>query len=168
MQKTLGKQLIKLARVPVVTANTSDLITTICDMGDCQNATALIDVDYTEAISGIQFWTSSSDCATTACIASTVQQTATTHTVLVNIASDDDSLSSWNAANTAVTGLTVATNTLTGIAADQVVAIELPNIRRYLVMQYNGHGTTTTMGVTFIGRDPSGGERPWTGALTAY
>ena len=69
MQKTLASKLVKLARVPVVTENTSDLITTICDMGDCQNATAIIDVDYTEAISGIQFWTSSSDCATTACIA---------------------------------------------------------------------------------------------------
>ena len=163
-QKRLSSMLIKQARVPVVTANTSDLITTICDMGDCQNATAIIEVDYTEAISGVQFWTSSSD----TCIASTTQQTATTNTVAVAIDSDDDSLSSWNASNTAVTGLTVASNTLTGIAADQTIAVELPNIRRYLVMQFNGHGTTTTMGVTFIGKDPSGGERPWTGALTAY
>jgi len=163
MQKTLSSKLIKLARAPAVTANTSDLITTICDMGDCQNATAIIDVDYTEAISGVQFWTSSSD----TCITSTTQQTATTNTVQVAIASDDDSLQAWSG-NTRDTGLTVSSNTLTGIDADDTIAIELPNIRRYLVMQFNGHGTTTTMGVTFIGRDPSGSDRPWTAARTAY
>jgi len=163
MQKTLANKVVKLARAPAVTANTSDLITTICDMGDCQNATAIIDVDHTEDISGVQFWTSSSD----SFIVAETQQTATTNTVQVAISSDDDSLQAWNG-NTRDTGLTVSSNTLSGIDADASIAVELPNIRRYLVMQFNGHGTTTTMGVTFIGRDPSGSDRPWTGARSAY
>ena len=143
MQKTLSRLLVKQALVPAVTANTSDLITAICDMGDCQNATAIIDVDYTEAVSGVQFWTSQSD----TCGVAETQQTATTNTVQVLIASDDDSLQAW-AGNTRDTGLTVSSNTLTGIDADGTIAVELPNIRRYLFMQYNGHGSTTTMGAT--------------------
>ena len=105
MQKTLSRLLVKQALVPAVTANTSDLITAICDMGDCQNATAIIDVDYTEAVSGVQFWTSQSD----TCGVAETQQTATTNTVQVLIASDDDSLQAW-AGNTRDTGLTVSSN----------------------------------------------------------
>jgi len=163
MQKTLSTQLVKTARSPAVSANTSDLITTICDMGDCQNATAIIAIEYTDALTGIQFWTSSSD----SCITSGTQQTATTNTVAVAIASDDDSLQSWNG-NTQVTNLSVSSNTIATVAATQTITVELPNIRRYLVGQFNGHGSSSVLSMTFIGRDPSGSERPWTEARTGY
>jgi len=157
----VGFTLVKPARIAAVTANTSDLITTICDMGTCKNATAILNVNYTEALSQIVFWTSSSD----SCITSATGQTATTNTVQVAIASDNDRLQAWNG-NTQVTNLAVASNVLGPIAQDCGVAIDLPNIRRYLVMQYNGHGTTTELGVEFVGRDM--GEAPYSAARTAY
>jgi len=164
MQKTLSTQLVKTAYAPAVfSGNTSDLITTICDMGDCQNATAIIAIDYTDAITAIRFWTSSSD----SCITSTTAQTATTNTVQVAITSDDDSLQSWNG-NTRVTNLSVTDNTIATVAADQTITVELPNIRRYLACQFNGHGTSSVVSMTFIGRDPSGSERPWTAARAEY
>ncbi len=164
MQKTLSNQLVKIARLPAVTANTSDLITTICDMGDCQNATAIVEFEYTtNAIAELAFWTSASD----SCGTSQTVQTATTNTVQVPLASDDDSLQAWNG-NTRITNLTVASNMISSLAQDGVVAVELPNIRRYLYMQYTGTGTGSTLGVTFIGRDPSGSDRPWTAARTGF
>jgi len=164
MQKTLSSKLVKIARLPAVTANSSDVITTICDMGDCQNALAIVDVDYTNhSVTDLGFWTSSSD----TCGVTGTAQTATTNTVAVVIASDDDSLQAWNG-NTRITNLAVASNRFTSIAQDGVIAVELPNIRRYLYGQYNNAGTGCVMGITFIGRDPSGSDRPWTAARTAY
>ena len=162
--RQLHSKLVRMARMPAVTADTSDLITTICDMGDCQNATAIIAMDYTEAVTGVQFWTSNSD----SCITSGTQQTATTNTVAVLIASDDSSLQAWSTATAAVTDLSLTSDTIAALgAADRLIAVELPNIRRYLACQFNGHGTTTTLGVTFIGRESQTGEAG-SGARTAY
>ena len=160
--KELGMTLAKPARLSAITADTSDLITTICDMGTCRNATAYLNFEYTtDALSQIVFWTSSSD----TCITSETGQTATTNTVAVAIASDNDRLQAWNG-NTRVTNLAVASNVLGPVAQDCGIAVDLPNIRRYVVMQYNGHGTGSTLGVVFVGRDMA--EAPYTGARTAY
>jgi len=164
MQKTLSSKLVKIARLPAATANSSDVITTICDMGDCQNALAIVELEYTNhSVTDLGFWTSLSD----TCGVTGTEQTATTNTVAVVITSDDDSLQAWNG-NTCITDLAVASNRITSLAQDGVVAVELPNIRRYLFAQYNNAGTGSTMGITFIGRDPSGSDRPWTAARTAY
>ena len=162
MKKTLSRKLVRQARVPSASANTSDLITTICDMGSCQNATAIISLDYTDALDHIDFWTSSSD----SCIASGTAQTATTNTVQVVLASDDDSLQASSGSATAVTGLAVSSNVITSLAADGDYAVELPNIRRYLAMQFNGNGSSSNVGVTFIGRDML--EAPNAAARSAY
>jgi len=161
MKRFLSSLLVKLARAPAASANTSDLITTICDMGTCQNAIAIIDVDHTDDLSQLKFWTSCSD----SCIASGTAQSATTNTVAVEIASDDDGLTAWNG-DTAITGLTVSSNAIELLDSDGTFAVALPDIRRYLVMQYNGHGTGTHFGVTFVGRDMQ--ESGWTGARSAY
>jgi len=164
-QKRLSSMLIKQARVPVITANTSDLITTICDMGDCQNATAIVNYEYTtDSTVFLSFWTSSSD----TCGVTGTATTASTNTVRCEIASDDDSLQAWDDDNTAVTNLTV-TSDIASLAQDMVIAVELPNIRRYLYAQWEASGGTgSTMAITFIGRDQSGSDRPWTAARTAY
>ena len=167
MQKTLANQLVKQAYAPTATATTSDLITTICDMGDCQNATAIINFEYTtHSVVELSFWTSSSD----TCGVTGTKQTATTNTVRVTPVSDDDSMSAWNTTSggTRVTNLTV-TSDIASLAQDMVIAVELPNIRRYLYAQWEAAGGTGShIGITFIGRDPSGSDRPWTGARTAY
>jgi hypothetical protein len=164
MIKDLSSKLVKIARLPAVTANSSDVITTICDMGDCQNATAIVSFEYTtDSVTDLGFWTSSSD---TSGVTGTAQS-ATTNTVAVEIASDADSLQAWNG-NTRIVNLAVSSNLITSLAQDGVIAVELPNIRRHLYAQYNNAGTGSTMSITFIGKDPSGSERPWTGGLTAY
>ena len=147
------------------TATTSDVITTICDMGECQNATAIVSYEYTtDSLANLSFWTSLSD----ACGVTGTVQTATTNTVAVDVTSDDDSLQAWNG-NTQVTNLSVSSNKIASIAQDCVIAVELPNIRRYLYAQWDAAGGTgSTMSITFIGRDPSGSERPWTGARSGY
>jgi len=167
MKKTLSSQLIKSARLPAVTASDAvNGVSTICDMGDCQNAVAIIDFEFTtHNVSDVKFWTSSSD---TDCVTSGTARTATTNTVQVVVASDDDSLQAWNG-NTRVTNLSVSSaGTLADLAQDCAVAIELPNIRRYLAAEWVGTGVSSTMGITFIGRDPSGSDRPWTAARSAY
>ena len=164
MQKTLSSQLVKQGKEPAPTANTSDLKTTVCDMGDCQNATAIINASVSDTgFTVIKFWTSSSD----AMAASGTAQVAGTHTILCAIASDDDSLQAWSG-NTVKTDLSVASNVIAAISADCSIAVELPNIRRYLAVEYNGHDTDDAIGITFIGRDPSGSDRPWTTARSAY
>jgi len=162
--KTLSSQLVKIAKLPDNTTNASDVVTTICDMGDCQNATAIVEFEYTNhSVTNLAFWTSSSD----SCGVTGTAQSATTNTVAVEIASDDDSLQAWNG-NTRKTGLSVSDNVIATVNSDCVIAVELPNIRRYLYAQYTAAGTGSTLGITFIGRDPSGSDRPWTGARSAY
>ena len=151
--KTLSNQLVRTARIAAVTANTSDLISSICDMANCESATAYITADCSsDAIVDLTFWTSSSD----TCIASGTAQSATTNTVKVAVASDADGLQAWNASNVAITGLTVSSNAISTIDSDCTVAIELPDIRRYLVAQYTGTGTGSYFGMVFIGRDGAG------------
>jgi len=165
MQKSLSSKLVKSAYLPTATATTSDVITTICDMGDCQNATAIVSYEYTShSLANLSFWTSNSDtCGVTGTV-----QTATTNTVAAVVTSDDDSLQAWNG-NTRVTNLSISSNKISSLAQDCVVAVELPNIRRYLYAQWDAAGGTgSTMSITFIGRDPSGSDRPWTAARTAY
>ena len=162
--KNLHSEVVRLARLPAVSADTSDLITTICDMGDCPNATAILTLDYTDAITSVQFWTSNSD----TCGLSGTQQTATTNTVKAAVTSDDDSLQAWSTASAAVTDLSVASDTIAALGAgDRLVAVDLSNIRRYLYMQFNGHGTSSVLGVTFIGHDSASGEFG-EGARAAY
>ena len=165
MKKTLSSQLVKAAYLPTATSTASDVITTICDMGDCQNATAIVNFEYTtDSLVELSFWTSSSD---TSGVTGT-KQTATTNTVRVDIASDDDSMQAWDDDNGRVTDLTVTSDIAT-LAQDMVIAVELPNIRRYLYAQWEAAGgTDSTLGITFIGRDPSGSDRPWTAARSAY
>ncbi|HUS45349.1 MAG TPA: hypothetical protein VM219_04870 [Phycisphaerae bacterium] len=160
----LSQQVVKTGRLPAITANTSDLITTIVDLGGCTSATAIINMEYTtHALTSIQFWTSSSDIAAI----SGTQKVATTNTVAVDLVSDADGLQAWNG-NTQVTNLSVAADTIATIAQDCTVAVSLPNIRRYLVMQYNGHGVSSTLGVTFIGDHVKSNESPYTGPRTGY
>jgi len=163
-QKTLSSMLVKQGKEPGPSANTSDLKTSVCDMGDCQNATVIINASVSDTgFTVIKFWTSASD----AMAASGTAQSAGTQTILCNIASDDDSLQAW-CDNTKITNLSVSSNVLAAITTDMSIAVKVPNIRRYLAVEYNGHDTDDAIGITFIGKDPSGGERPWTGALTAY
>lgn len=162
MKKTLSTQLVKPAKISGATANTSDLISTILDMGTCQNATAIINFEYTtNDVVEMAFWTSSSD----TCGVTGTPQTATTNTVAVEITSDNDSLQAWNG-NTQVTNLSITSNKIDSLAQDCVIAVELPNIRRYLYAQWTGTGTGSTIGITVIGRDMA--ESPWTGARSAY
>lgn len=160
--RQLSSQLIKPARLPAVTANSSDVITTICDMGACTSATAIVNFEYTtDSVTDLAFWTSNSD----TCGVTGTEQTATTNTVKVSITSDADGLQAWNG-NTQITNLAVASDRITSLAQDGVVAIALPNIRRYLYAQYNNAGTGSTMGITFIGQD--GGPNTSEGPRTAY
>jgi len=164
MQKTLSSQLVKQAYAPTATSTASDVITTICDMGDCQNVTAFVNYEYTtDSTVELSFWTSASD----TCGVTGTKQTATTNTVRCSIASDDDSMQAWNG-NTRVTNLTV-TSDIASLAQDMVIAVELPNTRRYVYAQWEASGGTgSTMAITFVGRDPSGSDRPWTAARSAY
>jgi len=162
-QKTLSSKLVKVGVLPLLTSNASDTISTICDMGDCQNATAIVDLSYSShSVTDLAFWTSNvvGDMVATPIV-------ATTAIIAVEIASDDDSFQAWNG-NTRITDAAIASNQITSLAASGVYAIELPNIRRYLCAQFNEAGTGSTMGITFIGRDPSGSDRPWTAARTGY
>jgi hypothetical protein len=160
--RSLSSSLIKIARLPAVTADASDVITTICDMGACQSAIAIVSFEYTtDSVTDLAFWTSSSD----TCGVTGTAQTATTNTVAVEIASDADGLQAWNG-NTQITDLSVSSNMIASLAQDGVVAIELPSIRRYLYAQYNGAGTGSTLGITFVGLD--GGQDACEGARTAY
>lgn len=161
--KNLHSEIVRLARLPAVSAATSDLVTSICDMGDCTSATAIITLDYTDPVQNIDFWTSSSD----TCIASGTQQTATTNTVQVELASDDDSLQAWSTASAAVTDLTVTSDVIITLSADRLVAVALPNIRRYLAMQFTGTGSSSVLGVTFVGHNSQSGEFG-EGPRTAY
>jgi len=160
--RTLNSQLIKPARLPAITANSSDVITTICDMGACPSATAIINFEYTtHSVTDLAFWTSSSD----TCGVTGTAQTATTNTVAVEITSDADGLQAWNG-NTQITNLAVASDRITSLAQDGCVAVALPGIRRYLYAQYNNAGTGSTMSITFTGHD--GGEDASEGTRAAY
>lgn len=159
----LSEYVVRQALMNQVGANSSDLITTICDMGGCQDAIAIIDVNYTtNAFMDLAFWTSSSD----TCGVAGTAQTATTNTVQVAITSDKDNLVSKDSSNNNVSDLTVSNNIISTIAADGVTVVELKNIRRYLYMQYTGLGTGSYMGVTFIGKNST--EAPWSGSRAAY
>ena len=161
--RSLKSELVKIARLPAVTADSSDVITTICDMCDCRDATAIIEFEYTShSVTDLGFWTSASD----TCGVTGTEQTATTNTVAVEIASDADGLQAWNG-NTRITNLAVTSDRITSLAQDGVVAVRLPNIRRYLYAQYNNAGTGSTMGITFIGHDSASGEAG-AGPVTSY
>ena len=160
--KNLKNMLVKIARLPAVTADSSDVITTICDMGNCENALAVVEFEYTtHSVTDLAFWTSNSD----TCGVTGTATTASTNTIAVDIASDDDSMQAWNG-DTKITDLAVSGDMITSLAQDGVVAIELPNIRRFLYAQYNNAGVASTMGITFIGRDGSGNVSA--GPRTAY
>lgn len=160
MEGNLGTQVIRLAKTPADIAATSDAITTICDMGTCAHATAVIAFTYATSsdITDVAFWTSTSD---TCGVASTAQ-VASTNTVQVQIVSDADHLVSKDTSNNNVSDLTVSSYYISSIAASGVTVVDLPNIRRYLFMQYNQAGDagvgTADLGVVFIGRD--GQEQP--------
>ena len=165
-QRKLSSMLVKQAYPPTASSTASDVITTICDMGDCQNVTAIVNFDFsTDTISDLRFWTSSSDTSG----ATGTRQTATTNTVQVNVVSDNDSLTAWNG-NTRVTSLVVSHGGIKTLATqDMAIAVELPNTRRYLYAQWGaGGGTGSELAITFIGHDPSGSDRPWTAARTGY
>ena len=156
-------QLVRQAKAPAATANTSDLITSICDMGTCQNATAVINLEHTtNDVMDVAFWTSCSD---TVCVSGTAK-TATTNTVAVVVTSDADTIQAVKSDGTAITGLSVSSNIISTLDSDCSVIVDLRNIRRYLCMQYTGLGSGSTMGVTFLGRDMM--EAPSNAARTAY
>ena len=160
--RDLSTLLIKAARLPAVTADNSDRITTICDMGNCESAVAIVEFEYTtDSVTDLAFWTSSSD----TCGVAGTEQTDTTNTVQVSITSDADGLQGWNG-NTQITNLAVASDRITSLAQDGVVAVALPNIRRFLFGQYNNAGTGSTLGITFIGQD--GGPNTSEGPRSAY
>ncbi|HET6442725.1 MAG TPA: hypothetical protein VFH53_10140, partial [Phycisphaerae bacterium] len=79
---------------------------------------------------------------------------------------NQDRLAAWVDAGTILGTLTVASNTIASIAADMVVAVDLPDIRRYLYMQYNAHDAQDRISVVFVGEDLE--EAPFTGARTGY
>lgn len=163
MQGELAKQCIRVAKIPAALAATSDLISTIVDMGTCQNATAYIAYNYdSDSCIEMAFWTSSSD---TSLLSGTVQ-TATTNTVAVVVTSDDDHLGAWDSAGGKMSGLTVSSNMISSIASDCVIAVDLPNIRRYVTAQFTGLGAVDYMSIVFVGRDAM--EAPVDAARTAY
>jgi hypothetical protein len=161
--KNLSSNVIRCGANNALTANTSDLVTSIVDLGTVESATAVITYQYSDAgIGNVEFFTSTSDTF----IVSGTRQTETTNTKQVAITSDADSLSARLDDGTAASALTVSGNAIALIASDLVVAVELPKVRRYVAMQYTGGAATDRLSVTFIGRDLA--EAPWPGARAAY
>jgi len=154
-------------------AATSDLIGAEIDVGNATSGTLVIiksDLAGTNNdVNNFEVWTSCSD-HTGAMLVSNTQKTATTNTVKVSITSDADNLVGWSIPSstvaTARTGLSITTNTLAKFSADGIYAINCPDIRRYLNIQYSGEGTSYKMSVIFIADGLA--DAPWSAARTAY
>jgi hypothetical protein len=159
----ISEYVVRCAKMPAQTAAASDVVTTICDMGGCQDATAIINYNYTtDAVIEVKFWTSTSD----SCGVTGTAQAATTNTVAVEVTSDKDNLVAKDTSGNNISDLTVANNGISSIGFDGTVVVELPNIRRYLYCQYTGLGTGSYVGIVFVGKN--GQEAPWSGPAAAY
>jgi len=144
----------------------SDLIFNEVDTGGAQNGTLVIVLDNAAGSdqANVEVWTSSaSNFATSGTALSAV---ASDGTAKVLIASDRSSFYAQGNLGTAISDVTVSSNTIANLTEDGTYIINLPNVSRYVNVQYDSDGTGSKISAVFIGHDLL--EAPWAGARTAY
>ena len=136
------------------------------DTGGASCGTVVLTVDMAASsdFSNFEVWTSMrSDFATNGTALAAVVSDGTQ---LCTITSDLDNLYAKATLETAISDLTVASNSISAITEDGMYVIGVKGCGRYLNIQYDCDGPGSILGAVFIGHDAP--EVPYGGAQAAY
>jgi len=168
MKTQVGKNLPTLLHNNAATgAAGNNLIASIeADLGGATNATAVLIVDNAAGsdLANVEFWTSRASAFATSGTALAAVSSDSTAQLLIT--SDTGSLAAYGTAGSAISDLTVSSNTISNITEDGIYFIALRDCSRYVTMQYDSDGTGGKFSLAIIGENLP--EAPWAGARTAY
>ena len=159
-----------LAICEATAAAGADKILTEVDTGNSYNGTLFLTVNAaasSDAMALVEIWTSSaSDFASSGTALAAVTSDGTARVKIVSDAQGLNMLYAKGVTNTAISDLTVSSNTITAIDEDGVYAISCPNVSKYLNVQYTSVGIGSTVSATWVGHDIADG--PYSGAQATY
>lgn len=151
-------------------ANTSDLIGTEVDIQEaCGGTLVIVKSDLSDAnndVLDLEVWTSCSD-HSGAMLVSGTSKTATTNTVKATLTSDADNFVAWSTTQT--TGLysrTISSNKLATLDAAGIYVLNVPDLRRYVNIQFTGTGVKSKLTAILIANGLA--DAPKRAARTAY